>query len=86
MSARRITDKGFTLPENPHFLEFERSDGDPRLWPTNTVRSIDGDGHVNFMQYVDIDAPAAIRWRVAAGQGAAIALELPGVSCELHFL
>ena len=82
--SRRISDKATTLPENPHFLEFERSDGDSRGWPTNTVCSIDGDGHVNFMQYVDIDAPAAVRWRVAAGQGAAIALELPGASCVLH--
>lgn len=67
------------LPENIQYLEFTRSDGDSRTWPSNVVRTIDGDGHVNFMQYVDLDAAAALRWRIAAGSGAAIALELPSV-------
>jgi hypothetical protein len=86
MSSRRVSDKAMNLPDNPHFLQFERSDGDPRTWPQSTIRSIDGDGHVNFMQHVDIDASSAIRWRVTVGQGAAIALELPSASCVLLFL
>jgi hypothetical protein len=86
MSSRRIADKGVTLPDNPHFLEFERSDGDSRTWPANTTQTVDGDGHVNFMQYVEIEAVSAIKWRLGAGKGAATALELPGVSCELHLL
>jgi hypothetical protein len=80
MSSRRISDKATSIPDDTHFLEFERSDGDARTWPPNTTRSIGEDGHVNFMEYVDIDAPAAVRWRVAVGHGAAIALELPSVS------
>jgi hypothetical protein len=84
MSSRRISDKGVALPDNPHFLEFERSDGDSRTWPSNTTQIVDGDGHVNFMQYVEIDALAAIKWRRGAGKGAATALELPGVSCESY--
>lgn len=81
MSSRRVSEKFFSLPESSHFLEFQRSDGDPRTWPSHTTRSIDSDGHVNFMQYVDIDASYAVRWRVAAGKAAAAALELPSVSC-----
>ncbi|KAF8239404.1 hypothetical protein L208DRAFT_1237893 [Tricholoma matsutake] len=77
MSSRRVSEKFFSLPESSHFLEFQRSDGDPRTWPSHTTRSIDSDGHVNFMQYVDIDASYAVRWRVAAGKAAAAALELP---------
>jgi len=85
MSSRRISDRGLSIPGDSQFLEFERSDGDPRGWPSSTTRIIDSDGHVNFMQYEEIDAPAATRWRVAVGQGAAIALGLPGVLCDPHF-
>ena len=77
MSARRISEKGALLPENPHFLEFERTDGDPTFWPANTTRVVDADGHVNFMQHIDIDSPLSVKWRVAVAQGVALGLELP---------
>lgn len=80
MSARRISDKPVIVPENATFLEFERSDGDRRTWPTNTTPIVDSEGHVNFMQPVDLDSSSAIRWRIGAGQGAAVALERPGES------
>ncbi|KAF9466099.1 hypothetical protein BDZ94DRAFT_1158717 [Collybia nuda] len=77
MSARRISDKPVSVPENATFLEFERSDGDRRTWPTNTTPIVDSEGHVNFMQPVDLESSSAIRWRIGAGQGAAVALERP---------
>lgn len=77
MSARRISDKPISVPENATFLDFERTDGDPRTWPTNTTPIVDDEGHVNFMQPVDIESSSAVRWRIGAGQGAAVALDRP---------
>ncbi|KAF8074836.1 hypothetical protein FPV67DRAFT_1575013 [Lyophyllum atratum] len=77
MSARRISSKDVGLPKDPHFLDFVRSDGDPSHWPKNTTEIVDKAGEVNFMQPVDIDHAHAIRWRVGAAQGIAIAAKLP---------
>ncbi|ESK96515.1 proteophosphoglycan ppg4 [Moniliophthora roreri MCA 2997] len=65
------------LPANPTFKEFERSDGDPSTWPTNTDRIIDSDGHVNYMQHLDVDHSLAIKWRVGTGEALAKALKWP---------
>ncbi|RDB20827.1 hypothetical protein Hypma_012012 [Hypsizygus marmoreus] len=77
MSARRISEKQISIPENAHFLDFERSDGDPKSWPTNTTRIVDEEGHVNFMQPLTINDPASVRWRIGVAQGIAAALKLP---------
>lgn len=66
------------LPENPTFIEFIRSDGDERLWPTNTTYVVDHEGHVNFMQPLDLDSSVVIQWRVSVGNALAIELEMPG--------
>lgn len=86
MSARRISDKHGAIPQNPHFLQFERSDGDPRTWPTNTAQVIDREGHVNFMRPLGLDHPATIRWRIGVAQGLATALKLPGESRRSYLL
>jgi hypothetical protein len=77
MSARRISDKPINIPANASFLEFERTDGDSRTWPTNITPVVDAEGHVNYMQHVDVQSSHAVRWRIASGQAAAVALDLP---------
>ncbi|KAF5383714.1 hypothetical protein D9615_003660 [Tricholomella constricta] len=77
MSARRIADKAVEMPSNPHFLDFERSDGDPSSWPKNTTRIVDDAGEINWMKPMDIDQPHSLRWRLGAAKGIAIASNLP---------
>lgn len=78
MSARRVSDKPLALPANPHYIEFERSDGDSRTWPTNTEPVLDEEGSLNFMERLGPENPSTVRWRLQVAQGLAIALKLPG--------
>ncbi|KAI0630548.1 hypothetical protein C8Q77DRAFT_1133756 [Trametes polyzona] len=66
-----------TLPENPEWIEFPRSDGDPSLLPKNTTRLVDSDGQVNFMRPVSLDESLAILWRVGVGAQLAVRMGLP---------
>lgn len=68
-----------TLPENPEWLEFTRSDGSTSNLPKNTKQIVDSDGQVNFMRPVPLDEGLAIGWRVAVGAQLAIRLGLPGM-------
>ncbi|KAK0214792.1 hypothetical protein IW262DRAFT_1277891 [Armillaria fumosa] len=77
MSARRQHSDKHTLPANPTYRTIEFSDGNPSLWPRNTTEIVDQDGHVNFMQPIDLDIPIAIRWRVALGAAVANAMNWP---------
>jgi hypothetical protein len=61
-----------------HELEFERSDGDETVWPSNTKRIIDSDGHVNYMQPIGINDEWGVRWRKSIGSALAVHLNLPG--------
>ncbi|KAI0075301.1 hypothetical protein K474DRAFT_1664349 [Panus rudis PR-1116 ss-1] len=76
MSVRRIATT-HTLPPNPHWLEFPRSDGSKKQWPTNTQKIVDPQGHVNFMRPVGIDESLCIHWRRQAGIAVAKAMGLP---------
>ncbi|KAG5654357.1 hypothetical protein H0H81_003815 [Sphagnurus paluster] len=78
MSARRISEKGSDIPINPHYIDFERTDGDKSTWPKNTQEILDSAGEVNFLKPLEIDHPHAIRWRLGAAKGIAIANKLPG--------
>ncbi|KAK0489192.1 hypothetical protein IW261DRAFT_1443649 [Armillaria novae-zelandiae] len=77
MSARRQHSEKHTLPANPTYRTIEFSDGSELLWPRNTTEIADQDGHVNFMQPIDLDVPIAIRWRVALGASVANAMNWP---------
>lgn len=70
------------MPQVVEEIEFERSDGDETLWPTNNKRIVDGDGHVNFMHPVPIDDEWAVKWRKAVGAGIANLLKYPGTRCS----
>ncbi|KAF8892256.1 hypothetical protein BD779DRAFT_1511858 [Infundibulicybe gibba] len=76
MSARRLSDK-FGLSANPSFLDFSNSDGNSTLWPTNTTRTVDHEGHVNFMQHIDLDNATVMKWRSLAGKAVALELGMP---------
>jgi hypothetical protein len=65
------------LPDDPSYLDFPRTDGDPELWPTNTERKVDSEGCVNFMQEVALDEPLSVKWRVGVGDAVSVALKLP---------
>ena len=68
-----------TLPANPTWIEFPRSDGDASILPKNTKQIIDSDGQVNFMRPVPLDEALAIGWRVSVGTQLAIRMGLPGM-------
>ncbi|KAF8643034.1 hypothetical protein AX16_009278 [Volvariella volvacea WC 439] len=78
MASRNLSDK-FALPsKNVEYLEFDKSDGSPGLWPTATTRIVDREGQVNFMQLLDLDSPTAAKWRTQVGKAIALDLKLPG--------
>jgi hypothetical protein len=62
MTSRGVAG-GHTLPPNPEFLEFERTDGDAKQWPTNTKEVVDGDGQVNYMKPLGPEDSSDIHWR-----------------------
>lgn len=62
MSTRNVAG-GHTLPPNPEFLDFERTDGDAKQWPTNTKEVVDADGNVNYMKPIGPDDGQSIHWR-----------------------
>ncbi|KAI0654041.1 hypothetical protein C8Q70DRAFT_1142512 [Cubamyces menziesii] len=66
-----------TLPANPTWIEFPRSDGDANILPKNTKQIVDSDGQVNFMRPVPLDEALAIGWRVSVGTQLAIRMGLP---------
>ncbi|KAI0358030.1 hypothetical protein OH77DRAFT_1421305 [Trametes cingulata] len=66
-----------TLPDNPEWLEFPRSDGDPSVLPKNTKQVVDSEGQVNFMRPVPLDESLAIGWRVSVGAQLAVRMGLP---------
>ncbi|KAI0343026.1 hypothetical protein BDW22DRAFT_1297142, partial [Trametopsis cervina] len=65
-----------TLPPNPEWLEFPRTDGDKSTWPPNTKRVITG-GEVNYFRPVEQDESLSINWRRQVGSKIAESLGLP---------
>ncbi len=81
--ASRSVASGHALPPNPEFLEFERTDGDPEQWPTNTKEVVDGDGQVNYMKPLGPDDSSNIHWRCQVAMKVAERLGKPG-TCLIH--
>ena len=78
MSVRQIGKGAAQIPSNAELLEFPRTDGRKKEWPSNTEKVVDSAGAVNYMSAQTIDnAPSPI-WRKNAGQKVAAALKLPG--------
>ncbi|KAI0289449.1 hypothetical protein BC826DRAFT_914503 [Russula brevipes] len=61
--ASRSVAGGHTLPPDPEFLDFERTDGDAKQWPTNTNEVVDNGGEVNYMKPLGSDDSSDIHWR-----------------------
>ncbi|KZT71979.1 hypothetical protein DAEQUDRAFT_763465 [Daedalea quercina L-15889] len=76
MSHRR-SGAHHVMPDNPEWITFPRSDGDPKCLPKNTERIVDSKGEVNYMRVVLLDESAAINWRVSIGSQLATMLNLP---------
>lgn len=70
------------LPPNPVYVEFPRSDGDRKTWPTDTECIVDK-GQVNYFRLVELDESLAILWRKTVGMKVAESLGLPGASESL---
>ncbi|KAG7445019.1 uncharacterized protein BT62DRAFT_970236 [Guyanagaster necrorhizus] len=77
MSARRQYSDKHTLPENPTYRTIDYSDGKEDHWPRNTTEVVDEDGHVNFMQPIELDNSIAIRWRASIGASVANSMKWP---------
>ena len=76
MAVRRLNNN-HSLPPNAVYVEFPRTDGDSKTWPTTAEREIDGDGNVNYFRPVSIDESLAINWRKAVGPKIAEVMGLP---------
>jgi hypothetical protein len=75
MGRRRCTD---TLPENPTWIDFKRSDGCSDRWPKNTSRKIKHARYIDVFRVVDLDEPGrSIKWRCDIGRGLANMMNLP---------
>jgi hypothetical protein len=79
----RIVAGGRALPLNPEFLEFERTDGDAKQWPTNTKEVVDGDGQINYMKPLGPDDSSDIHWRCQVAMKVAERLGNP-CTCLIH--
>lgn len=80
MSAHRSLGTKFTLPDNPTFIEFPRSDGDSSRRPPNTTRIVDSERHVNYMEALDLDTPMAKKWRTQIADAVSLRLNWDGTS------
>ncbi|KZP25538.1 hypothetical protein FIBSPDRAFT_783082 [Athelia psychrophila] len=69
--SHRGASKQHVIPPNPKWVEFESSDGDESLWPTNTTEVVDREGHVNYMRPAVLDEALSIKWRVEVARGVA---------------
>jgi hypothetical protein len=80
-TVKRVSDKPYSLPPNPSWVTFERTDGDESLWPpaSKTRPETDSDGHVNYMRPLEDDDAANLRWRHGIGMAVARQLDLPGM-------
>ncbi|KAH9913925.1 uncharacterized protein B0H18DRAFT_1047122 [Fomitopsis serialis] len=76
MSQRKLG-TNYALPDNPEWITFPRSDGDPGALPKNTQRIVDSKGEVNYMRPVQLDEGQAINWRVNVGAQVANLLNYP---------
>lgn len=60
------------IPDNPVLIDFPRSDGDPRTWPSNTQYVEDNEGNINWMKEIGLEHPIAIKWRLVVGKALAV--------------
>ncbi|KAH9169930.1 hypothetical protein EDB89DRAFT_2193152 [Lactarius sanguifluus] len=54
---------GHTLPPDPVYLDFGKSDGDTKQLPNNTKEVVGADGQVNYMKPLELDDSSNIHWR-----------------------
>ncbi len=79
MSVRRsLNGRQHAIPAEVTWIEFPRTDGDPKQWPRNTNEVIGKDGHVNFMRPMGIDESTGVLWRKVVGKYVAQKLGEPG--------
>ncbi len=85
MASRRLGDGPINIPANATVIEFKRTDGNSRSWPANTTRAVDGDGQVNYMRYLDLDAPTSVKWRLQVARAVALDKGMPGNMIQYAF-
>jgi len=78
MPSVRKAAETFSLPPNPTYLDFPRSDGNASTWPPQTTRILDHDGHVNYYEVISPEHAQHIRWRVNVAIAVARQLDMPG--------
>ena len=78
MASRRLAETAPNVSSNLSVLEFKRTDGDSRTWPTNTTRIVDSSKQVNYMRYLDLDSPTSVKWRLNVARAIAMDKGMPG--------
>ncbi|KAF8634585.1 hypothetical protein AX17_004174 [Amanita inopinata Kibby_2008] len=76
MSGRRIAGRPVDIPQNAVILEFQKTDGDSSLWPTNTTCIVDH-GEVNYMRHLDLDTSTSVKWRLSIARAIAMDKGMP---------
>ena len=72
-----------TLPDNPTWIEFKRTDGDPNRWPTDTTLVVRS-GEVNYYRVVPDDESQAINWRKTIAKAVAMKMGMPGECSSIN--
>jgi len=62
----------FSLPPNPKYIDFPRSDGTQTTWPSDTTRVVDHEGCVNYYDPLPLHHVQHIRWRVLTADALAL--------------
>ena len=68
---------GYSLPPNPEWITFSKSDANPSRWPKNNTRVVLEDGTVNYFELLPLDHGQVVKWRVQVGSVAAEKLGYP---------
>ena len=81
MATRKLGEAPVGIPAGATVIEFRRSDGNSQ-WPTNTTRTVDGDGQINYMRHLELDAPTSVKWRLQVARAIAMDKGMPGIIVE----
>lgn len=61
----------YSLPPNPEWISFPRTDANSSRWPKNNSRVILQDGTVNYFELLPIDHGQVVKWRIQVGAAVA---------------
>jgi hypothetical protein len=74
------------MPENPSWIDFNRSDGHSDHWPTNTEGKLDDIEYIDSWRLVPVDEPGrSIKWRKEIAMSVAESMKLPSKVIDIIY-